>query len=195
MKKIVVLLTFLTLTAFLCIPAMAADIPFKTYVFSKKKVSKDWSPRKSFPIKENRALGLFNDRNKRYSSQTVLTIKDIPAQSSVNVKFTMIYVGSWDSGGKLADSFVVSTAGGTELLKITEFPCLLENGDDNMPINNNGLVRVGERERAYWTQPLTFTIPSSEINEGVVKVQFRGYLTGRKTEFWAMDNVELYLNQ
>ncbi|WP_031483408.1 hypothetical protein [Maridesulfovibrio frigidus] len=194
MKKALVLLTFLALTAFLCIPAMAADTPFKTYVFSKKKVSKDWSPRKTVSIKENRALGLFNDRNKRYSSQTVLTIKDIPAQSSVKVKFTMIYVGSWDSGGKLADRFIVSTAGGSELLNITEFPCLLENGDDNMPINNNGLVRVGERERAYWTQPLTFTIPTSEINEGEVKVKFRGYLTGRKTEFWAMDNVELYLN-
>ncbi|OEU65271.1 MAG: hypothetical protein BA863_08480 [Desulfovibrio sp. S3730MH75] len=194
MKKLIVLLTCLTLTAFLCIPAMAADTPFKTYVFSKKKVSKDWSPKKAFSIKENWALGLFNDRNKRYRAQTVLTIKDIPAQSSVKVKFTMIYVGSWDSGGKLADSFIVSIAGGNELLKITEFPCLLEDGDDNKPINNDGLVRVGERQRAYWIQPLTVTIPSSEINEDEVKVQFRGYLTGRKTEFWAIDDVELYLN-
>lgn len=103
----------------------------------------------------------------------------------------MIFVGSWDNEGKLADKFIISVLDGPELLNMTEFPCTLVDNDDSRPVGNDGLVRVGPKERAFWIKPVSVIIPAAEIKDGSIKVQFKGFLTGRKTEFWAMDNVKI----
>ncbi len=161
----------------------------KMYSFEKKKAPEQWSARKTFVINANRCLGLFNDRNKRYPSSTTLTIRDIPQDKGIDVSFDMIFVGSWDSEGKLADRFIVTGNDGTELLNMTAFPCTLIDNDDSKPVGNNGLVAVGERERAYWIKRMKLEIPASAIKDGEANLTFKGFLTGRKTEFWAMDNV------
>ena len=195
MNKLLKLISVTALSLLICTSAALAEKdPFKTYDFSTKKISSDWSTKKTFIISGNRVLGLFNNRNKRYPSQTVLTIKNIPKNSSITVKFDMFYVGSWDSEGKLADSFSITIPEAAEVMKLTKFPCLLENGDDEKPMNNTGLVKVGERDRAYWVAPLSFTVDRSMIINGELKLEFKGTLTGRKTEFWAIDNVNVFIN-
>ncbi len=185
----------LLLVCSLPISASASDTQqvLATYSFNSKKVPAQWSTGKTFVIGENRTLGLFNDRNKRYRKSTVLTIDGIPEGREVEVKFDLIFVGTWDSGGKLADRFTISEVDGNQLLEMTEFPCALIDGDESRPLDNNGFVRVGERERAYWIQPLAMNIPLSGIKNGKTAIEFRGYLTGRKTEFWALDNVKIIL--
>ncbi|SDL16752.1 hypothetical protein SAMN05660337_2323 [Maridesulfovibrio ferrireducens] len=195
MNKILYLFAISTFSLLLCASSASAEnCPFKSFSFEKKKASSDWSAKKTYVVSGNRTLGLFNNRNKRYPSQTVLTIKDIPKNSSITVKFDMLYIGSWDSEGKLADRFTITVGGGPEIMNITKFPCLLEDGDDTKPVNNTGFVKVGERDRAYWVTPLSFTVEPSVITNSELKLEFKGYLTGRKTEFWALDNVEIFIN-
>ncbi|WP_321404075.1 hypothetical protein [Maridesulfovibrio sp.] len=191
MKKAILLCSIIT-CALLCITSASADsTTLKTYTFNKKKASGDWSPRKTFIIGENRRLGIFNDRNKRYPSIAKLSLKDLPADTDLELGFDMIFVGSWDNAGKLADKFVVSIDDGPQLLTMTEFPCTLIDNDDSKPVGNDGVVRVGPKNRAYWIKPISITIPSTSIKAGAVEIKFKGFLTGRKTEFWALDNVKL----
>ncbi|SME92443.1 hypothetical protein [Desulfovibrio gilichinskyi] len=195
MNKLLKLISVTALSLLICASAATAGEPlFKTYDFSNKKISSDWSTKKTYIIAGNRVLGLFNNRNKRYPAQTVLTLQNIPKNSAVTVKFDMFYVGSWDSEGKLADSFSVTIPEGAEIMKLTKFPCILENDDDEKPVNNTGFVKVGERDRAYWVAPLSFTVDHSMVLNGELKLEFKGSLTGRKTEFWALDNVKVFIN-
>lgn len=190
-KKTLILFTFCACAVFCFTPASADSTVIKSYSFDKKKASKDWSARKTFMVGENRRLGLFNNRNKRYPSQTILTLNELPAATNLELQFDMVFVGSWDSEGKLADKFVVSILDGPELFSMTEFPCTLIDNDDSRPLNNDGLVLVGAKDRAYWTEKIRISIPVNEIKKGSISIKFEGFLTGRKTEFWALDNVEI----
>jgi|GEM_PF-2222737 hypothetical protein len=191
MKKLIFFALFCS-CVFLCVgPASADSQPIKTYSFSKNNVSKDWSPRKTFTVGEKRRLGLFNNRNKRFPSRAILTLNGLPAGTDLELKFDMIFVGSWDNEGKLADKFIVSIVDGPDLLNMTHFPCTLIDNDDSRPVGNEGLVRVGPKKRAYWIEPLTVKIPASEVTNGSLKIKFKGFLTGRKTELWALDNVQI----
>jgi len=191
MKKLLLLFVLCACALFYVTPASAGYHIIKSYSFDKKKASKDWSARKTFVVGKNRTLGLFNDRNKRYPSQTVLTLTGLTSTSDLRLKFDMIFVGSWDNEGKLADKFVISIVDGPELLNMTNFPCQLIDNDDSRPVNNNGLVRVGPKDRAYWIKPISISIPAGKIENGSISINFKGFLTGRKTEFWAMDNVQV----
>ncbi|NDV27281.1 hypothetical protein [Desulfovibrio sp. JC010] len=193
MKKVIFLLAIYTCALFCTAPAYAQSTILKAYSFNKKKASNDWSPRKTFMVGENRRLGLFNDRNKRYPSKTVLTLSGLPTDADLKLEFDMVFVGSWDNEGKLADKFIVSAVDGPELLNMTEFPCTLIDNNDSRPVGNDGWVRVGPKERAYWIKPMTVKIPAAAIKEGSIEIQFKGFLTGRKTEFWALDNVQILL--
>ncbi|CCO24692.1 hypothetical protein [Maridesulfovibrio hydrothermalis] len=195
MKKILLLLTLAAIFVFTSISTvLAQDTPFKSYSFTKKKASAQWSARKTYVIGKNRRLGLFNNRNKRYPSQTVLSISNLPDGKSVDVKLDVIFVGSWDNEGKLADRFTVTVLNGPIVLDMRKFPCTLIDSDDTKPLNNNGFVQVGERDRAYWIKPLSFEISPDLIKNNELKLEFKGYLTGRKTEFWAIDNVQIFVN-
>lgn len=193
MKKNITLLTLFCCTFFCCLPALADSIPLKNYTFDKKKASKDWSARKTFIVGESRRLGLFNNRNKRFPSATTLTIKNIPAGKKIKLKFDIIFIGSWDNEGKLADKFTISIVDGPELLNMTKFPCTLIDNNDSLPVGNDGLVKVGPKNRAFWTSPTSVIIPASAIKDGKTKIRFKGFLTGRKTEYWALDNVRTLL--
>lgn len=175
--------------------ACADNQPVKTYSFNKKKAPKEWSARKTFKVADNRCLGLFNNRNKRYPSKTILTLTDIPAGKNLQLKFDMLFIGSWDNEGKLADRFTVTVVDGPIILDLRQFPCTLIENDDTRPVNNNGFVQVGVRDRAYWVKPITLNIPAGDIKDNTLDLEFKGYLTGRKTEFWAMDNVKIVIKQ
>ncbi|NDV23485.1 hypothetical protein [Desulfovibrio sp. JC022] len=191
MKKTIVLLTIFSCALLYCLPVSAAQMTIKNYSFEKKKASKDWSPRKTFIVGENRRLGLFNDRNKRFPSTATLTVTDLPAGRDLELTFDMVFVGSWDNEGKLADKFTISIVDGPELLNMTEFPCTLIDNDDSRPVGNNGVVKVGPKDRAFWIKPMNIKIPASTITDGSIKIKFKGFLTGRKTEYWALDNVKI----
>ncbi|TIH19924.1 hypothetical protein D0S45_00890 [Marinifilum sp. JC120] len=191
MKKTIVLLAVFGFAFFYSLPVSAAPKAIKNYSFEKKKAAKDWSPRKTFIVGENRRLGLFNDRNKRFPSAATLTLKDVPANRDLVLTFDMVFVGSWDNEGKLADKFTVSVVDGPELLSMTKFPCTLIDNDDSRPLGNDGLVKVGPKDRAYWVKAVSIKIPATEIADGTIKIRFKGFLTGRKTEYWALDNVKI----
>lgn len=193
MKRTIALLTLLCCTICCAIPASADSTASKSYTFDKKKASKDWSARKTFMIGESRRLGLFNDRNKRFPSDTTLTLNALPANKDIELSFDMVFVGSWDNEGKLADKFIVSVVDGPELLHMTKFPCTLIDNDDSQPVGNDGLVKVGPKDRAYWIKKIAVKIPAAVINTEETEIKFKGFLTGRKTEYWALDNVKVQI--
>ncbi len=195
MKNRILLLTIIALVFVVNIsPAAAEYKTMKTYSFNKKKAPKEWSSRKTFKIADDRCLGLFNNRNKRYSSKTILTLADLPKGQSIRITFDMFFIGSWDNEGKLADRFTVTIVDGPVVLDMNQFPCTLINNDDTRPVNNTGFVQVGERKRAYWIKPITIDIPHADIKAQKLELEFKGYLTGRKTEFWAINNVQIKTN-
>ena len=59
------------------------------------------------------------------------------------------------------------------------------------PVDHNGFVEVYGHPRAYWVVSQTAVVPPDQIKDGQLTLIFRGYLTGRKTEFWAIDNVRI----
>lgn len=190
MKKIIIMAVTLLLISMAGLSTAAeTQSILRSYNFDERKASEDWSSRKTFVVGKDKRLGLFNNRNKRYSAATTLTINDIPAGKKLEIRFDMLFIGSWDNEGKLADRFTVTVVDGPQLLNMTEFPCTLIDNDDNRPLGNDGFVKVGERERPYWIRPISVSVPSDAVKDGSVSIEFKGFLTGRKTEFWALDNV------
>lgn len=157
-------------------------------------IGAEWSTQSTTLIGSNRVLGLFNDVNGKFLKGTHLNLKDLPPGAQVNVSFDLFLIGTWDSGGKLADRFTVTTQDGKVLLELKEFPNAFVEDKDTQPVGNRGKVYVESRERAYWVVPLQVTMPSAQANGKEVSLEFRGHLTGRKTEFWAIDNVKVRLD-
>lgn len=164
----------------------------KVYDFESKPGS-EWTTQSTTLIGPNRVLGLFNDVNGRYSKGAHLTLTDIPSGSQVKLSFDLYLIGTWDSGGKLADRFTVTTQDEKMVLELKEFPNAFADEEQTQPIGNRGKVSVEGRERAYWVVPQEFTLTPNDIGGKQVTLYFRGHLTGRKTEFWAMDNVKVRL--
>ena len=150
-----------------------------------------WSVTPFLTIGANRVLGPFNDRNKRYSDGASLTVTGWPSGADMLVTFELYCIGTLDSGGDLADRVWVELGDGTMLLDIREFPNQFFDDKQEAATGNRGWIRIGERERAYWTIREQIRVPASRIVDGSVKLVFDGEVTGRKTEFWALDNVVL----
>lgn len=153
----------------------------------------DWTTQSTTLIGSNRVLGLFNDVNGRYSKGTHLALKELPTGSQVTFSFDLYLIGTWDSGGKLADRFTVTTQDEKIVLELKEFPNAFADEEQTQPVGNNGKVFVEGRERAYWVVPQEFTLDPTDMGGKDVSLNFRGHLTGRKTEFWAMDNFKVRL--
>jgi len=151
----------------------------------------EWSTNRTFDLGSNRILGLFNDENPRYPTAASLRLSDIPAGASVTLSFDLYFVGTWDSSGNLADRWGLEIKGGETLLEMTEFNYAYRNGEKARPQGKRGSLDTGKRILQYWIVTHEFTIPPDRIQDGSLTLLFRGDLTGRGTEFWALDDVRV----
>jgi hypothetical protein len=160
----------------------------RTYDFETLPVGSDWTTNMTFNAAGNRVLGPFNSKNPRYRDKTQLALKDIPAGSKIQLSFDLYCVGSLDSGGPLADKWSL-TADGTPLLSIDKFPNAFKDKEYKLPVENIGSVTLYFRRLPFWIAKQTVTIPAAAIQKGTVTLTFQGQITGRVTEYWALDNV------
>jgi hypothetical protein len=190
MRRLALVLSLiLLLAAALSGCAKPASVP-ASHTFETSAFQGAWTPDWTFQAGGNTVLGMFNDNNPDYPSEAVLHLKNIPPDSSLAVSATLYLVGGWESSGRNADRFIVS-AGGETLLTITDFPCRLRHGDEQQPLGANGTVETGKRILGYWVLPLSFKVPARAVHAGEVDITFRGELTGRGTEFWGLDDVQV----
>ena len=151
----------------------------------------EWATRDTYSIQGNKVLGLFNDKNKHYQRETHLHLKGVPPNTPVAISFDLYLVGTWDSTGELSDRWVMSVENGPTLLDLAKFPSAYADKEEKSPIGNKGVVTVGTRDLAYWVVNETVVVPADKVAGGALSLRFQGFLTGRKTEFWGLDNVSV----
>lgn len=154
-------------------------------------IEPEWSTPFSTQIGNNKVLGIYNDRNDKYPKGVRLTISDIPPGARVTLSFDIYFIGSWDSEGSLADRWKLGIKGGPPLLELSKFPSAYRDKDEEHPVGNAGSLKVGNRNLPYWIKSEKVSIPPEQIKNGSIALEFQGTLTGRKTEFWALDNVRV----
>ena len=152
----------------------------------------EWEPDKRFRIGENHVLGVFNNRNPRHPPAARLTLKGFPTGSPLTLEFDLFLIGTWDSGGELSDRWELRAGDGPPLLTLTAFPNTFKDPDETVAVGNTGWVKLYGRQRAYWVVRQTVTIPPERFTGGTLALTFSGKLTGRRTEFWALDQVAIY---
>jgi hypothetical protein len=154
----------------------------------------DWSAADIDRVGHNTVLGIFNDEYEEAPDNTRLTVGKVPPGSKVTVSFELYFIGTWDSGGKLADRWTLSVEDGPVLIDLTEFPCKYSGDKDKGegPVGHDGMVLYRGHPRAYWITEQTATIePDAIPEEGPLVLVFDGNVTGRRTENWALDNVRV----
>jgi hypothetical protein len=181
-------LPILVLVAF-AVPLFAQTFE-RSYDFETLPVGPDWSTNMTFSAAGNRVLGPFNSKNPRYRDKTVLTLKDVPPGIRLELSFDLYLIGSLDSEGPLADTWSLS-ADGTTLLTVNRFPNAFKDTQYKLPIDNNGSVMLYFRRLPFWVTTQTVAIPASATQKGMLALTFQGTLTGRVTEYWALDKVTL----
>jgi hypothetical protein len=138
---------------------------------------------------ENGALGLFNTKNDRHDPRTTLELEGLPGDGAL-LRFDLVLLGHWDDQGDLADRFWVEIEDAV-LYELTEFPCEVVDGDEERPIGAEGRHQPYGRNLGYWIVPVEVEIPGSAVQNGEVEITFDASLTGKKTEFFALDNLEV----
>lgn len=155
-------------------------------------VGAEWSTDRTVNLGSNKALGLFNNRNRKYPGGVTLTIDNIPRNTPVRLVFDLYFVGDWDSGGELADRWVLKIAGGEVLIDLTRFDYGWHNGVQVPTTGAGGQIDTGKRILAYHLVTNKVVIEPERIGtDGRLTFDFMGYLTGQGTEFWALDNVSV----
>lgn len=152
----------------------------------------EWSTQRVYDMGNTRVLGLFNDENKKFAPSTSLRLRDLPADTPINFSFDLYLIGTWDSAGKLADRWTLNVKKGGILLDLKTFPNRFRDPMEKIPQGNDGFVKVYHKPRAYWVQKFNIVIPADQVRDGSLTLNFKGNLTGRKTEFWALDNVSVF---
>lgn len=150
------------------------------------EVSDAWSKDKTHEIGGGKVLGPFNQRNDDYPDKVALEIGKDLAGRPLSVDFDLILLGNWDMEGARADRFTVEDGEGNELLVVEEFPCDLTDEDENLPAGAPGATKVGKRYMRHCVLHKSFVLP-----EGAEEIVFKGKVSGRRSEFWALDNVVL----
>jgi hypothetical protein len=182
----------------LILPVLAlvlCGLPGPDAVFAAETVSYDfesrpdkaWSPRGRMELAEGQALGPFNSRHKEAPRRAKLKIGKELAGKPLTLRFDLLLLGQWDSGGDLADRFEVDY-GGKRVLLVNKFPCKLPPEAELMPENAPNAARVFNRWLAVCRLPQVVTLPPAEEGDTIV---FKGTCSGRRSEFWALDNVSL----
>lgn len=151
------------------------------------EVPEAWSEDSTHEVAgQSHVLGPFNQRNDDYPDKASLSIGKESQGKPLTVEFDLVLLGNWDSQGSRADSFTVEDGDGNELLKVEEFPCNLTDKDENLPEGTPGATKVGKRYMRHCVLHKSFVLPA-----GAEEVVFKGKTTGRRSEFWALDNVRL----
>jgi hypothetical protein len=167
----------------LAAPAGAEDL---TYDF-EAEVPEAWSEDDTHQVTgQSQVLGPFNQRNDDYPNKASLSIGKELQGRPLKVEFDLVLLGNWDSQGSKADSFTVEDGDGNELLKVEQFPCDLTDKDENLPEGTPGATKVGKRYMRHCVLHKSFVLPA-----GAEEIVFKGKTTGRRSEFWALDNVRL----
>ncbi|TVM14843.1 hypothetical protein DPQ33_16595 [Oceanidesulfovibrio indonesiensis] len=168
---------------------------FKEYSFTRK-VSDDFQPGPKFRVDGTPVLGLFNSKNPSWDRETTLTLTGLPEGKRVVLQYDLYMIGEWESSGKFKDRYYVHIPDGPTVYEQTDFPCeLAQFGIEESAIGNDGFVVVKRHTLGYWIQPTTVVIPASAVQNGTVKVIFYADLSGRGTEFMAMDNFKVFVEK
>lgn len=151
----------------------------------------EWQPNKCLTIDANRVLGVFNNRNPRHPPGTRLTLQGLPVGTPLTLTFDLFLIGTWDSGGELADRWQLRAGDGPPLLNLTAFPNAFSDPDETLPVGNSGWVTLYGQPRAYWVVRQSVTIAPDRFPDGNLVLSFSAAVTGRRTEFWALDAVAI----
>jgi hypothetical protein len=151
----------------------------------------EWQPDKRLSIGANRVLGVFNNRNPRHPPGTRLTLRGLPVGVPLTLAFDLFLIGTWDSGGELADRWELRAGDGPPLLRLTAFPNAFSDPDETLPLGNSGWVTLYGQPRAYWVVRQSVIIPPDRFADGNLVLTFSAAVTGRRTEFWALDQVKI----
>jgi hypothetical protein len=172
------------------VPAGGATPSHRQYDF-EGAATPEWQPDKRLRIGENHVLGVFNDRNPRHPPQARLTLHGLAADAPLTLEFDLFLIGTWDSGGELADRWEFRAGDGPPLLNLTTFPNAFSDPDETLPLGNSGWVTLYGQPRAYWVVRQSVIIPPERFTDGTLVLTFSAAVTGRRTEFWALDQVEI----
>jgi hypothetical protein len=151
----------------------------------------EWQPDKRLSIGANQVLGVFNNRNPRHPPGTRLTLHGLAAGAPLTLTFDLFLIGTWDSGGELADRWELRAGDGPPLLTLTAFPNAFSDPDETLPVGNSGWVTLYGQPRAYWVVRQSVIIPPDRFADGNLVLTFSAAVTGRRTEFWALDQVKI----
>lgn len=151
----------------------------------------EWQPDKRLRIGENHVLGVFNDRNPRHPPQARLILHGLAVDAPLTLEFDLFLIGTWDSGGELADFWELRTGDGRPLLSLTAFPNAFSDPDELHPLGNAGWVPLYGRQRAYWVVRQSVSVPPDRFADGTLILTFSAAVSGRRTEFWAIDQVKI----
>lgn len=148
-----------------------------------------WSRGGTLDLDGNTVFGPFNSRNDDYRSRAKWKLDGLESAPHT-LQFDLILFGRWDSQGSMADRFELR-AGGETLLTVDRFPCKTTDADENLPEGTPGAVRIGNRYMGHCVLPQTALIPATAIEDGELKLEFWARVSGRRSEFWALDNLRL----
>ncbi|MCA1985965.1 MAG: hypothetical protein LDL27_05765 [Desulfovibrio sp.] len=169
-------------------PAWAEDLFFADF---QSGVPTQFSETPITRLDDIKALGLFNNKNRKRPAGTTLTLEHLPAGKPLELSFDLYLVGNWESRGqRLFDRFTVH-ANQQQILLMDQFPCKILNNDETQAVDSLGLVVVKDHVLGYWKVPVRLDIPASLTAGGTLKLDFHARLTGKGTEFWALDNVRV----
>jgi len=170
----------------LCLATGRAAAEKVLYSAGFETKAREWSSSETIPFGQGLALGPFNSRHKEAPHRLKLELPDLPAVAGLVLEFDLILLGKWESEGTQADRFEV-LADGNPLLTLTQFPCDLTDEAENLPAGTPGAVPVFNRFLGSCVLKQRLALPADRPLE----LKFVGTCTGRRSEFWAIDNVRV----
>ncbi|AGW12201.1 hypothetical protein [Megalodesulfovibrio gigas] len=169
-------------------PARATDLFFADF---QSGVPAQFSEKAVFRLDNIKALGLFNNKNRKRPSGVTLTLEQLPAGKPLELRFDLYLVGNWESRGqRLSDRFTVH-ANEQQVFLLDQFPCKILNNDETQTVDALGMVVVKEHVLGYWKVPVRVDLPAALVKDGALELDFYAKLTGKGTEFWALDDVRV----
>lgn len=136
-------------------------------------------------------LGPFNNRNPKYRGRTDLKLKGLEVRP-YTLSFDLVLLGNWDDEESSKADEVTVEANGIPLIKVASFPCQTTDEDEMLPANTPGAVRIGRRWLGNCVLPKEVPVPAEVLKgNGDLRITFKGKTSGRRSEFWALDNVRL----
>ena len=150
-----------------------------------------WSKGGSLETASGKVLGPFNNRNTKYRGRTDLRLEGLEARP-YTLSFDLVLFGNWECAHSAKADRVEVEANGVPLLKVDEFDCNTTDKDELLPKGTPGAVHIGNRWLGTCVQTHTVPVAAEMLEDnGDLRISFRGRVSGRRSEFWALDNVRL----